>query len=143
MASLGEDIRTFILASTGIAGASTALTLARANAVTQNSYPVKPPDPRIWYRRAGSETVRCLGGEAGPKNEEWDLEVIGGDIDEVLAIVPAVKTRFDGYQGAMGSSSRTVQAIFVDDHDDDYEPRGVASEEAVNVSALRLTIFTS
>lgn len=140
MASVGEDIRAFILASTGIADALA--TLNRTNVVAQNNMPEKPPDPRIWYRRAGTDTIRCLGGEAGPHNEEWDLEVLGGDNDEVLAIVAAVKARFDGHRGTMGSS-RTVSAIFVDDHDDDYEPRGVASEEAVNVAALRLTIFTS
>ena len=139
MASLGEDIRSTIVGSTAIlaqfAGA------AKPHAVEQNSYPENAPDPRIYFRRARQETDRYLDGTAGVTESEWDLEVIGTGDDEVLDLAEVMRGVLDGHRGAFGG--RSVQAVFVEDQDDDYFPRGIGDEEGFTVAALRLRIFST
>jgi hypothetical protein len=139
MASLGEDIRSAIVGSTAIlaefAGA------AKPHACEQNTYPENPPDPRIYFRRAREETDRFLNGDPMTTESEWDVECIGTGDDTVLDLAAVVKSTFDGHSGTFGA--RTVQAVFVEDHDDDYIPRGVGSEDGFTVAALRLRIFST
>jgi len=139
MASLGEDIRTTIVGSTAILAEYS--TIAKPHACEQNAYPENPPDPRIWFRRAREETLKHMDTTSGPTESEWDVEVIGTDDDTVLDLAEVVRTTLDGYRGAFGS--RTVQGVFVSDHDDEYIPRGVADEEGFTVAALRLRIFST
>ncbi len=139
MASLGEDLRTFIVGSTAVVAQFSGV--AKPHAVEQNSYPQNPPDPRIWYRRAQEETDRYLDGTPMVSDSVWDVEVIGTGDDTVLDLVDVVRTALDGHSGTVGT--RTVQGIFCEDHADEYIPRGVGDEEGFTVAALRLRVFST
>lgn len=141
MASLGEDIRTVITGSTAVAAASTrwnAGALARVGVVEQNTVREQAPDPRIWFQREREETDWYLDADEGLTESTWNIEVHSSIDSERFAIADAIKSVLDGQYGTFGS--RTVQSCFVEDHDDDYVPRGVASEEGVYVAALLATI---
>lgn len=141
MASLGEDIRAFLVASTAIAAASTRWKIAAPGVVEQNTIRQNAPQPRIWYQRAGESAELDLDGEGGLTESSWDLEVLTDVDDERWSIADAVRRALHGHLGAFGS--RSVQGVFVEDHDDDYSPFAVASEEGEYVAAFRLTIFTT
>jgi hypothetical protein len=144
MATLGADLRTFLTGSTGIAAVwpSTGKGLSAPHVVEQNTFPQSAPDPRIYFQRQSEEQDLDMSGEDAVTDSRWDVEVIGSDDPTVVSIVDAVKSRLHGHRGAFGS--RTVLAVFVEDHDDDYLVRGLASEdEAVSVAALQVQILTS
>jgi len=140
MASIGEDLRTYLINSTLLSGGPLPA-CAQEHVVEQNTIVANPPAKRIWLGRSGDTQPPDLSGEAGFRISEWDIEVFALNDTDVTAISEVLKTRLNGLQGAMGS--RRVTA-FVDDHDDEYLLRGIGnSTEAVNVAALRVTIFSS
>ena len=144
MATLGENLRTLLVASTGLAAAwpSTGPGLGAPHAIEQNTIPERPPRPRIWYQRDSEVRDLYVSGEEGMRRSSWDLEVIGPDDAVVASITAALKARLHGFDGAMGTDH--VQLVEVEDHDDDYLFRGLASDdEAAHVAALRITIHTS
>ena len=139
MASIGEDLRTHICNSTACAAFFT--TITADGCVEQNTIRQQAPSPRIWYQRAGSEEPVDCGGAGGLVFSRWDIECHSEDIDKALDLAAAVKARLDGHLGSFGS--RRVQGVFVEDHDDEYEPGGVASEEGLYVAALSAQIIFS
>jgi hypothetical protein len=140
MATIGEDIRAHLIGSTVMAGPLP--NYLQRHVIEQNTMAETPPSKRIWYRRAGQNDDLAMSKESGVVTSEWDLEIFAPNDTDVCAIADVVKTRLDGLQGTMGG--RSVMGAFVDDHDDDYLPRGVADEtEAINMAALRITIFTT
>lgn len=140
MASIGEDIRAFIIGSTGIATHFDAI--GAIGVVEQNKIRQQAPDPRIWFQRDNSNEVTDLSGTGGLVESRWDIEV-HTDVDGTrFDIADALKRRFNGYFGAFGS--RSVQGVFIEDHEDDYFPRGVGKEDGLYVAAMSATIwFTS
>ena len=146
MASLGEDLRAFLVGSTGLAAAwpSTARGLAAEHVVEQNYIAQDPPLPRIWFQRDNENRELLLDGPSAPRVSEWNVEVIAATDDVVSDIVEALKTRLHGYDGTLGSTGARAALVTAEDHDDDYILRGLASpDEAVSVAALRVTIYTS
>ena len=143
--SLGEDLRSFLVGSTGIAAASTRWSIAGPGVVEQNTLRQEAPDPRIWFQRAGQETEHLLDTTEGLTSSTWDIEVHSSLDAERFTIADAIKARLDGYQGTLGSTSRSAASVvaFVEDHDDEYIPRGVASEESLYVAALRAIIMST
>lgn len=140
MASIGEDLRTFIIGSTGIATHFPAI--GKIGVVEQNKIREDAPDPRIWFQRDRENEQTDLAGEGGLVESQWNIEVHSNDDDKRFEIMDAVKRRLNGYGGVFGS--RAVQGVFVEDHDDDYFPRGVGTEAGLYVAAISATIwFTS
>ena len=137
MASIGEDIRTFIIGSTSVASHFDAITAP--GVVEQNKIRQEAPSPRIWYQRDTEEEQVDLTGAGGLVESTWDIEVHSTDDDARFDIADALKARMNGYFGTFGS--RKVQGVFIKDHEDDYIPRGVGSEEGFYVAALSATIW--
>ena len=137
MASIGEDIRTFIIGSTGVATHFAAI--AAPAVVEQNTIRQEAPTPRIWYQRDSEREETDLSGEGGLVESQWNIEVHSTSDDARFDIADALKTRMNGYYGPFGS--RTVQGVFIEDHDDDYIPRGIGSEEGFYVAALSARIW--
>jgi hypothetical protein len=142
--SQGERLRTFIVNSTSIAP-STHWTrpIGAPEVVEQDTLREHPPDPRIWFVRAGEEEELDLSGEGGLLETHWDIEVHSADQDAAKDIARRLRKRLRGYRGTFGSTSYSIMGAFVEDHDNDYDWRGVASEAVNYVSAMRARIFSS
>lgn len=136
MADLAENLRTFILADTPIAAS-----------IGTRCYQGMAPQsdiatfPFIWFARSRRQLDRTLDAAAGDAaDEQWfDLECISDDLDESQDLAEAVEDRLNNYRGTVGT--QTVQAIFVDDQDDNYVPRGTMGETELHVAALSVQIF--
>lgn len=129
---IDQELRTKIIGVTGI------------DDVLQNVVYEGSPDLRIWYIRASSKTDRHMDGSAGFTEIDYDIEIHGGDINEVSDTVEALKTGLDGTYGMWGSVH--VHGCFIEDHNDDYQYRGIANEslnadEPFNIAAVKLRVF--
>jgi hypothetical protein len=138
MSAIGENLYTVLTASTEIAAVFTAAgsNVADNGAVEQNRMRQAPPDPRIWYRRDLQNEERDLDGDGGIIDSMWDVECQSETLDTAEDLAEAVRDKLDGYRGSFGT--QTALGCFVEDHDDDYEPKGVGGEQGVHVCALRL-----
>jgi hypothetical protein len=97
--------------------------------------------PRIWYQRSEESDEVDLGGTGGICESSWDLEVIDDNLATPQRIAKVARRFLNGKRGTMGSTAFSVQGIFVEDHNDDYIPRGVGADSGEYVAALRLRIF--
>ncbi len=138
MATIGENLYTFLAASTGVAAATTADMTAEL-AIEQNKVSDDPPSPRIWFQRASENEELDLSGTGGIIQSEWDIEVSSTNVDESLAIGDAIKRALNGHRGAFGT--QTSLGAEAADHDDDYLPKGLSSDEGLHVAALSATLF--
>jgi len=139
MATIGENIRTVLVAdSTGV----NALVSGR---VHQNSVPESLTMPRVWYTRASSFEDMDNGGIGGLTDSSWDIECHAEDLDVALNLATAVKTLLNGKSGDFGSTADAdqVQGIFVEDHDDDYLPKGLGENDDnhIHVAAISAQIL--
>ena len=134
MTTLAENFRTLITSATTI-------TTNVGDRVHANRMPVASQYPAIFFIRSSAETDRDFDGATGPTRSVFDTECLTDDTGPVEAIELAedVRILLDGYSGAMGTT--TVQGIFVTDKDDDYLPRGNASDEGIHVVALDVIIW--
>jgi hypothetical protein len=139
MADIGENLRTAIVSSTAVLHVFA--DAAGANRVCQAIEPEEPEHPRIWYGRSGSNEDVDLAGAGGLVEDTFDVEVISDDLDEAQDIAMVVKRFLNGKRGTFGGGS--VQGIFVQDHNDDYIPRGISDESGLNVAALSVSIWYS
>jgi hypothetical protein len=141
----GENLRTFIVNSTSIASSTywRPKGIGTAEVVEQDSLREHPPDPRIWFSRAGKDEEVDLDGSGGLAETSWDVEVQSADQDAAKDIADRLWGRLRGYRGTFGSTAYSVLGVFVEDQDDDYEWRGVASESVNHVSAMRVRVFSS
>ena len=95
--------------------------------------------PYIWIGRRGVMHERTMNQSVGeqPFEERWDLEAWGG-IDDVQTIAEAVRD-LDCDKGAFGDG--TIQLLQVEDHSDDYVPKGVFSDEGYDLAAFQITLY--
>jgi len=112
---------------------------AAPQSMQQAGNPESPAHPRIWYGRTGASEEVDLAGDGGLTEEHFDLEVISDDLDEAQHIASVVKRFLNGKRGTFGT--QTVQGVFVNDHNDDYIPRGISDESGLNVAAISITIW--
>lgn len=138
MASIGENLYTFLSASTGVAAATTA-SMTRAHAIEQNAITEPLILPKVWYQRASETEELDLSGSGGIVESRWDIEIYSEDIDEALAIGDAIKRALNGHRGTFGTG--TALGAEVSDHDDDYVLKGLSSDEGAHVAALSATLF--
>lgn len=100
---------------------------------------------RVWYRRANSNTDVFIGGNAGLTETRFDIEVHGENIATVQTLAASIKALhsaggLNGLSGAFGSSS--VLGIFVEDHSDDYEPKGgFETDTGLHVCSLDVQVI--
>lgn len=145
MASLGADIRTFLVNSSAVQSAMSTSTGYTKNVgvIEQNTIRENAPSPRIWYQLNRENEDLDLSNVGGLVESIWDIEVhTEGDATR-FNIAQAIKKRMHGYIGTIGTTSapRTAHSIKVEDHDDDYIPRGVGSTGGLYVAAMRATIW--
>ena len=137
MADIGENIRTTVVASTAMLAAFSGI--AAPNACTQDVIAENAPLPRIWYGLANSNEDVDYDGNGGLADSEWDIEIISDSQTETQTITAALKRFLNGKRGAFGT--QTVLGCFVTDHDDDYVPQNLGSEDGYSVAAIRARIL--
>lgn len=131
--SLASDFRAFLLAQPAIADLV-------GDSVHVNSVPEHVEAPYIWLRRARIAHERSLDQAQGeqPHEEGWDLEAITDDPSEIDALADAV-LGIDSARGAFGYG--TIQGLFIESQADDYVPRGLYSDEGLDVAAFQVAIY--
>jgi hypothetical protein len=131
--SLSEDFRSFLLAQTPIAQGF-------GSKIHVNSVPEEIDPPYIWVRRSGASHERTLGQGQGEQafQERWDLEVITDDPSDIDGLAKLIRD-LDGAKGTFGHG--TIQGLFVEDYSDEYIPKGVFSDEGLDVVAFQVVIY--
>ena len=137
MASLGEDIRTAIVGSTAITAVFA--NASSPGAVEQGTIRENAPTPRLWYVRDEENEDLDLSNGGGLVKSTWAFEVHSDDDDESLGIADVIRRTYHGAIGTFGG--RYAHSVEIAEQDDDYIPRGDASEDGLFVSALRVTIW--
>lgn len=132
MAGIAADLKTYVTAATSV----NAVISGRMH---QNSPPQESSKPFIWYRRSNENTPLTMDGAAGIHRVEFDVECITTDPVTSESLADKVKTRLNGASGAFGSS--TVQGAFVNDHLDDYLPKGVGGDSGLIAAAFNVLIW--
>jgi hypothetical protein len=147
MGTLGQDLRAHIVSSTAVAAALSTDTaqITKSGVVEIDNIPEKPQRPRLWLSRQQENEALDLEGTALLVESDWTIEVISTDHTVRNNIVAKLKKRLRLDYATMGSTanSRLVQNLSNRDHDDDYLPRGLASDEGLYVSALAVTIHST
>ena len=138
MASIGENLRTFLVNSTAL---STFFdSIGGIGVIEQNTVREDAPSPRVWFQRADQRDEVDLSGTGGIIDSRWDIEVHSEtSVDEALDITDALKTRLNGYRGTFGNGS--ILGSFVEDHDDQYLPKGDGSEDGLNIASIQARII--
>lgn len=138
MATIGEDLIAVLVGSTNVTGIA-------GTRVQQNSVNVDDDFPRIWLGRSGSEEDLDLSAVGGLRRDDFDVECMAEGtqandtgLDSAIDLAEKAKTLLSGKRGSFGS--RSVQGVFVLDHDDDYVPKGI-TEDGVHIAALQVQIW--
>lgn len=107
--------------------------------IHQNNVPEHSALPYVWFRRSGEFEPLTLDGAGGLISTAIDVECIAGDLSTAADLSLAVRRALHGARGSFGAGS--VSAVFVDDVSDDYEPRGIGSDDGISFSAMSLTVW--
>jgi hypothetical protein len=96
--------------------------------------------PYLWLQRAGVSHERVIDQRQGeePFEQRWDLECVVADPADLEPLANAVQ-RLDCLRGKFGDA--TIQGLFVEDQQDDYVPKGVYSDEGLDVAAFAVTVY--
>ena len=131
MATIGENIRTVLLAD------STGVNAIVDGRVHQNNVPESIPMPRVWYTRAASFEDVDNAGVGGLTDSSWDIECHAEDLGDALNLADKVKSLLNGTKGSFGDDS--VQGVFVEDHDDDYLPKGIGEDDDSHIHVASIS----
>ncbi len=136
MADAAENLRTFLLADSSLL-TSLGDQCGQIRTLQEDSYPYC-----VFFRTGtDSDTERALTQTVGtlPFRKFFDIEIVSGDLDEAVDIAERIKTYADGFSGTFGDT--TIQGVFIEDHDDDYQSRSVDDDEAIFVQALQVQLI--
>lgn len=133
--SIGENLRTVLAATTGVAAL---VSTTSADRIHQNIIPKPMVRPAIWYTRAASEAEVDTAGNNMITDSSWDIECQAEDLDDCLSLADAVKTELNGKHGTFGDSS--ILGAFVTDHDDDYLPKGIGESDDAHIHLAALSV---
>lgn len=133
MSDVATRLRSFLLSDASI-------TREVGDRIHQAHVPESSEGDYIYYQRSGIEPLRTLDAYAlSPLYATFDVEVISRDIDQCQLIASLIRSKLDCYRGTFDDG--TVQAVFVEDHNDDYIPRGTYADEGVHVAAMSVQIY--
>lgn len=134
MADVAENLIAFLLTDATVNAA------VGGNRICQTHVPQEFEPPLIWFQRTGETMNDCLDAAPGddPHEVMFDLECVAATEGAELSLAEAVKDKLHGFRGAFGSQQ--VQAVFCEDHQDDYEPRSIDSDSGLFVAAMQIMI---
>lgn len=134
MTTMPQDLRTFVVGTTGVTG----LISTRCH---YNHIPESSQRPHIWFRVTNDDEPLTMDGVGGIHEADVDMECAGNTEDSAQAVADALKTRLHGYKGTMGNIS--AKGAFLSNKDDDYAPFSNESDEGVHVIAYSLRLVYS
>lgn len=137
MSDLSEDFRAYLLTKATI----TALVGTSGDArVHQNYIPEQSAFPHICFFRRQTLVERALDEQnPDPTMVGFDVECVADSQIGANALAGVVRAAIDGQRGTFGST--TVQGIFVEDHDDDYQPKVNDSDDVVPVATFQVEVY--
>jgi hypothetical protein len=135
MTDIAPDLRTKLLTDS-------VLTSLVGSRIHLSHVPQIGAESYIWLAQSGSIEDDTLddtpGTEANAKT--FDLECISyKSQQEASAIRERVRAVLSKFRGTLGNT--TVQGVFVEDSLDEYQPRGLGSDEGAYVQTFRVTVF--
>lgn len=137
MTDLSQDFRTYLLTKSTITDLVSGSGLAR---IHQNKVPEQSALPHICFFRRQTLVERALNEQnPTPTMANFDVECVSATQLGANALAEAVRAAIDGQRGTFGST--TVQGIFVEDHDDDYQRRNDESDDAKYVATFQVEIY--
>jgi len=134
--SLGEDLRTWLIDQAAVRAIA-------GRRIHQNRAPQNYAGPYVWFARRSIDQQDTALDQSpgdftgGSFRQLFDLEAIADDTGQAMDLAEALQD-LHTYRGAFGSG--TVQGIFVTDQADDYTPRGLMADEALDFGALDLLV---
>ncbi len=137
MADMGENIRTTIAASTAMLAAFP--DIAAPVACTQDVIEENGPLPRIWYGLTTSNEDVDLDGSGGMADRSGTWRSSATARRECQSITAVLKRFLNGKRGTFGTQTG---GWIVTDHDDEYVPKNLGSEEGYCVAAIRSALST-
>ncbi len=108
--------------------------------VQQNYMSTDQAQPRVWYQRKQGDTHVLLSGSPYQSEVLFEVEVDGLDPDVAAGIATTIQDRMNGFFGIMGQTR--VLGAFVEDAADDYQPRGINTDDGYHVFAFGVRIIT-
>lgn len=133
MSSAGEALKAYMVADT------TGVNATVSGRIHQNTIPVVSTVPHIWFRRSSERQETAMDGGCGLYRASFDLECVGATADVALDLADIVKSRLHASKSTTGGVN--IMTMLVEDHDDDYVPKAIGSDEGLHVSALDLTMW--
>lgn len=133
MSNLSVNFRKFLLAQSSLARKVAAR-------IHQDHIPQSSSAPYVYFSRQNAEFLTCLDSEVGeqPHAQSFAIECIGRDIGDAQELGDEIRA-INNYKGTFGDTS--VQAVFVEDQSDDYEPRVLSGDDGAFSCNLRVTIY--
>lgn len=134
MADVAQNLITFLLTSASIS------TAVGATRISQTHVPQEFTGDLIWFNRSNVQMNDCLDAVPGEDAHEeyFDLECVSATEEGAQALTELVKDKLHSHAGTFGT--QTVQAVFCEDHADDYEPRSIDLDSGLFVGALNVQI---
>ncbi len=123
-------------------------------AIEKGDVSVERTPTRIFFDRSDSEQDLMLNADQGLTTTIFNVEVASLAVDSAIpsgdaVVQPLTKTLKDvlnGFRGAFGSNFADTSyhsvslGMFVSDHADDYQPRGVDADDGYFVAAFQVKI---
>lgn len=131
--SIGVDLRSWLLTDDE-------LTAIVGDRISQNMVPQDTgTQPYIWFARSSSDRDQdpdLSNPSAEPYRVNWDVECISQDLGIAIQLRDLI-SKNQQYKGPFGSG--TIQGgIFIASASEDYQPRGISSDEGWHVETLDL-----
>lgn len=136
--SVATDFRKWLLSKSSITA------LVRTN-ICQLAVQHPRSTPYIVFRRMGAYTEKDLDGQGGCDRTTLEVNVCGGQGDDVDGIVDRLKEAVDGYPFSPSDNTwngRTIQFAEVTDITDDYEYLPVASDDVIQQAAFFIEVYS-
>lgn len=133
VATFGENFRSYLLGQSAIA--AVVGTHVHVGSVPQDITP-----PYLYVQRARANHERTLDQAQGqvPFEEQWDLEAIADNAADLATLSEAVRG-IDCARGNFGAGK--MQSLFLEDQEDDYLPKGLYSDQGLDVAAWSVTVY--
>ena len=103
----------------------------------------------VWLNRSGETVTDELSNVYDIDGISVDVEIVSEDIDTCRLLTRAVKfwlrrypLHSQSFQDDFGNT-RTIHAFRVEDHDDNYIPKGLQDDSELHVGALSVEVMYS
>lgn len=110
--------------------------------VHHNHVPFSTVQNYIWFASSTTQESDVINASAGdePLSITYDLECISFSSQaDAIAMKSRVRAVLNKHRGAIGTT--TTQGIFVEELPEDYQPKGLPSDQGAYVQACRVQVF--